>query len=268
MRLDTIGDTEIWPLLELVHPEQADLRQRQVQMSPAVVRSRERKILDTLRYVHRIRSEDFAVPKSARGGRTAFETLVVTVLSQNTNDRNSMRAYENLRDVVSIEPQAILEADDETIEAAIRVGGLYRTKTKGLKSLSSVIVERFHGNLDSVLDLPQDEARETLMSLPKVGPKTADVLLLFLRGRATVPVDTHVNRVSRRLGLAPSRGSYEAVRQSLMELYGPEDYLDLHLLLIAHGRKVCQSRKPKCPECPVVELCPYPDKTTEEEFSS
>ena len=231
-------------------------------MSPTAVGSREGRILEALRQVHKIRFKDFAVPKSARGRRTAFETLVVTLLSQNTNDRNTMRAYENLRNAVSIDPQAILKADVETIEDAIRVGGLYRTKARALKALSSEVLERFRGDLDSVLDLPLDEARETLMSLPKIGPKTADVLLLFLRGRATVPVDTHVNRVSRRLGLAPPRGGYEAVRQSLMGLFRPEDYLDLHLLLIAHGRKVCQARKPRCPECPVAELCPYPNKTT------
>lgn len=237
-------------------------------MNPTAVGSREGRILETLREVHGIRSRDFAVPKWVREERTAFETLVVTLLSQNTNDRNTMRAYSNLRNAVSIEPQVILKADIKTIEGAIRVGGLFRTKTKALKALSAEVLERFQGDLDSVLDLPLDEARETLMGLPKIGPKTADVLLLFLRGRATVPVDTHVNRVSRRLDLAPPRGGYEAVRQSLMGLFRPEDYLDLHLLLIAHGRKVCQARKPRCPECPVAELCPYPDKTTEEELSS
>ncbi|MFQ5951303.1 MAG: endonuclease III domain-containing protein [Candidatus Geothermarchaeales archaeon] len=237
-------------------------------MSPTAVGSREGKILEILRQVHLIRSKDFAVPRSARGGRTAFETLVVTLLSQNTNDRNTRRAYENLRSSVSIEPQEILKADVETIEDAIRVGGLYRTKTKALKALSSEVLERFRGDLDTVLNLPLDEAREILMSLPKIGPKTADVMLLFLRGRATVPVDTHVNRVSRRLGLAPPKSGYEAVRQSLMGLFRPEDYLDLHLLLIAHGRKVCQARKPRCPECPVAELCTYPNKTPQEEISS
>jgi endonuclease-3 len=177
-----------------------------------------------------------------------------------------MRAYSNLREVVDIRPRALRDADVEIIEDAIRVGGLFRTKARALKALSGEVIERFDGDLDGVLDLPLNDAREILMSLPKVGPKTADILLLFLRGRSTIPVDTHVDRVSRRLGLAPEKGSYESVRESLMNLFASEDYLDLHLLLIAHGRKICQARKPKCPECPVQDLCPYPDKTQPEEF--
>ena len=94
------------------------------------------------------------------------------------------------------------------------------------------------------------------MELPGVGPKTADVVLLFIAEKPTVPVDTHVNRVSRRLGLAPLKPSYEGIRGSLESLYQPSDYLAMHLLLISLGRKVCRARNPLHKLCPVRALCP------------
>jgi endonuclease-3 len=94
------------------------------------------------------------------------------------------------------------------------------------------------------------------MELPGVGPKTADVVLLFSANQPTIPVDTHVNRVSKRLGLAPANGGYEEVRLSLQSLFDPKDYLAVHLLLIAHGRKYCKARQPLCPECPLNTYCP------------
>ena len=94
------------------------------------------------------------------------------------------------------------------------------------------------------------------MELPGVGFKTADIVLLFCAGRPVLPVDTHVKRVSKRLGLAPSDGSYEDVRLSLQRLYEPKEYFDVHMLLIALGRKYCKALKPSCPVCPVRDLCP------------
>ncbi|MGD0495663.1 MAG: hypothetical protein ABSB28_06445 [Candidatus Bathyarchaeia archaeon] len=103
---------------------------------------------------------------------------------------------------------------------------------------------------------PLDEAREGLLQLPGVGPKTADVLLLFSAKKPTVPVDTHVNRVSKRLGLAPRVADYETVRGALQSIYDPKDYLAVHTLLILHGRKYCKAKTPLCKECPLARLCP------------
>lgn len=94
------------------------------------------------------------------------------------------------------------------------------------------------------------------MEMPGVGPKTADVVLLFSAGKPTIPVDTHVNRVSKRLGLAPPKGGYEAVRLSLQSLFKPQDYALAHLLLIAHGRKTCKAQKPQCQTCSLNSSCP------------
>ena len=103
-----------------------------------------------------------------------------------------------------------------------------------------------------------------LMNIPGVGPKTADVVLLFAAGKPTVPVDTHVHRVSRRLGLAPLRGSYEGIRGALESLYSPKDYLAIHLLLISLGRWFCRARNPLHEPCPLRSLCPVPKREERE----
>jgi len=204
----------------------------------------------------RILKENFKFPTWVASNRDPFQTLVVTVISQNTADRNTARAFKNLSSKFEITPEAIAEADLTEVEDALKVAGLYRNKAKILKRLSSMIIEKFGGSLDFIYSLPLDEARETLLSLPGVGPKTADVVLLFCAKKPTIPIDTHVNRVSKRLGLAPPNAGYEEVRESLQELFKPEDYLAGHVLLILLGRKFCKARKTLCSSCPVKELCP------------
>ncbi len=222
-----------------------------------------RNIFKVLRKTFRIRTKEFASLKAAKEFRDAFRTLVMTILSQNSTDVSAIRAFERLEGSLDITPQVLAGADLSKIEKAIQIGGLYRTKARAIKKLAQAVLDQFGGKLDTILKLPLDEARETLMSLPQVGPKTADVLLVSVGGQPTVPVDTHVNRVSRRLGLAPLEGGYEDVRQSLQKLYRPSVYHELHLLLIAHGRKYCKAGKPLCPICPVRDYCPYPHKTKE-----
>jgi endonuclease-3 len=107
-----------------------------------------------------------------------------------------------------------------------------------------------------MLSLPLEDARKALLQLQGVGPKTADVVLLFAAKQPMIPVDTHVNRVAKRLGLAPANGDYETVRGHLQALFIPADYLLVHLLLIAHGRKYCKARRPLCGDCPINALCP------------
>jgi endonuclease-3 len=185
-----------------------------------------------------------------------FETLIVTIISQNTADQNTARAFRNLSNTFKITPEALANAETHKIENALKVGGLYRNKAKIIKQVSKLILEKYEGDLKRILSLPLDEARRTLMQLPGIGPKTADVTLLFCTGKPTIPVDTHVNRVAKRLGLAPAKANYEAVRRSLQSLYDPKDYLPVHVLLILHGRKYCKARNPYCPECPIKMLCP------------
>ena len=200
--------------------------------------------------------ENLAMPLWAVSQRMPFETLIATIISQNTADTNTERAFENLSKQFEITPQAMANAERGKIEACLHVAGLYKNKAKAIQAVSEIVAEKWGGSLAPVLSLPLDEARKKLLELPGVGSKTADVVLLFSAGQPTVPVDTHVNRVSKRLGLAPKDGDYDAVRLSLQAAFDPEDYLTVHLLLIAHGRKYCKARKPLCNSCPVNSYCP------------
>jgi len=200
--------------------------------------------------------ETFTKPKWASSSRDPFETLVVTIISQNTADRNTARAFENLSKRFKIRPEVLANAEIGQIEECLKVAGLYRNKAKTIRNVSKIIAEKFHGDMNQILSLPFEEARKTLLQLPGVGPKTADVVLLFCSKKPTIPVDTHINRVARRLGLAPINGNYEVVRESLQSLFNPKDYLDVHVLLILLGRKYCRARKPLCELCVLNTLCP------------
>ena len=197
-----------------------------------------------------------AKPKLVKPKSDPFETLIVTIISQNTADTNTERAFENLSKQFEITPQALETAETSKIEACLHVGGLYKSKAKTIKNVSKIVIEKFGGSLNPILSLPLSEARKMLLELPGIGPKTADVVLLFSADQPTIPVDTHVNRVAKRLGFAPANGDYEEVRLSLQNLFNQKDYLNVHLLLIALGRKYCKAGRPHCIECPVKIYCP------------
>lgn len=215
----------------------------------SVTKNRAKEILHILQ-------DNFSIPSWASSNRDPFETLIITVLSQATADKNTTRAFKNLSGRFSITPEALAKASVEEIENAIRVGGLYRNKSRVIKTISRIILEQFNGSLDFIQSLPLEETRKILLGIPGVGPKTADVVLLFCARKPTIPIDTHVNRVSKRLRLAPPKADYEGVRRALENLYLPEDYLRVHLLFISLGRKYCKARKPLCRLCPVKTLCP------------
>ncbi len=205
--------------------------------------------------LHILRQE-FIMPKWTKEKRDPFETLIVTIISQNTADRNTRRAFACLSKRFKIKPEVLANAETSDIEQALKVAGLYRSKTKTIKNVSTIIVEKFQGSIQTIFSLPLEEARKLLIQMPGVGPKTADVVLLFSVAQPTIPVDTHVNRVSKRLGFANANGDYEAVRASLQSRYDRSDYLAVHVLLIAHGRKYCRARRPLCEQCPVNIHCP------------
>lgn len=206
--------------------------------------------------VLQVLKENIAMPKWTVSQHQPFETLIATIISQNTADTNTQRAFENLSKHFEVTPQALANAKTVEIEACLHVAGLYKAKAKTIQAVSKIILEKYQGSLKPILALPFEEARTALLELPGVGPKTADVVLLFAANQPTIPVDTHVDRVSKRLGLAPANGGYEEVRLSLQSLFDPKEYLAVHLLLIAHGRKYCKARQPLCPDCPVNIYCP------------
>ncbi len=214
-----------------------------------MLENRARQILETLK-------KTYDMPKWTISHGDPFKTLIVTIISQNTNDKNTARAFENLSNSFRITPEALANIKTEQIERCLKVAGLYKNKARAIKQVSKIILDQYNGSLKPILSLPLEEARKTLLQFPGIGPKTADVLLLFSAEKPTIPVDTHVNRVSKRLTLAPASGNYETIRQSLQALYKPRDYLAVHVLLIQHGRKFCKARKPICTQCPINTLCP------------
>lgn len=196
------------------------------------------------------------MPKWPTSKRDAFETLIMTIISQNTTDKNAAKAFENLSEQFEISPEVLANAEKSQIEKCLKVAGLYKNKTKAIKQTSKILIEKFHSNLESILSLPLEEARKTLLQLPGVGPKTADVVLLFCSGKPTIPVDTHVNRVAKRLGLVSANRDYEIVRMTLQTLFKPKDYLTVHIMLILLGRKYCRAVNPLCTLCPINTHCP------------
>jgi endonuclease-3 len=186
----------------------------------------------------------------------AVSELILTLLSQNTADYNSGHAFSRLLQRFP-DWQSVLDAPVSEVEDAIRPGGLAPTKAPRLQALLAEVKGR-SGDFDLrfLEDLPLDQAREWLRTLPGVGPKTAACVLLFGLGRPGLPVDTHVHRVSMRLGLiAPKLAPDKA--QTQLEAEVPEaDHYAFHVLLIKHGRHRCMARSPNCPECPLLAQCP------------
>jgi len=184
-----------------------------------------------------------------------FLALVSTVLSQNTNWRNTRTAYERLTSKFRT-PRQIAVADEREIQELIRPAGLHRIKSKRLRELSQAICERYGGNIRHVLKKPLAEARQELLSLPGVGYKTADVVLAFSAGRDVLPVDTHIFRISKRLGFAAPKDNHEKVRIKIEALVPVGRRGEAHMLLIQHGRRYCRAIRPLCVECPVSNYCP------------
>lgn len=188
--------------------------------------------------------------------RSPFQTLIHTILSQNTNDRNSDAAMRKLRKRYWITPKVLSKARVSDVVRCIRSAGLYRSKAPRIIEVSRIIDSQHAGRLSPILKLPYDQAKEKLTALPGVGPKTADILLAFVADHPVIPVDTHIARVSKRLGIAPPNADYERMRRGLESLISPHNRLQMHLSLIAFGRAICRAPRPRCAICPVSDLCP------------
>ena len=189
----------------------------------------------------------------------ALGGLIATVLSQHTSDVNSGRAYDEL---VRRFPtwEAVRDAPAERVADAIRVGGLARVKAERIQAILRELTERLAGEplaLDLLAALSLQEAQRYLQSFPGVGPKTAACVLLFSLGQPAFPVDTHVWRVSRRLGLIGATVSAEAAHDTLARLIPPAWRHTMHVDLIRHGRQICHARTPACERCPLRPECVY-----------
>ncbi len=186
----------------------------------------------------------------------AVAELVLTVLSQNTADTNSGRAFTQL---LRRYPTwaAIAEAPPDEVVATIQPGGLAAQKAPRIQAILRAVEERSPGwDLEFLRAMPLEDARAWLRALPGVGPKTAACVLLFALGLPAMPVDTHVERVSRRLALIPERLDAARAHDALEAIVDPAAYYRFHMLLIKHGRRTCIARRPACERCPLAPECP------------
>lgn len=186
-----------------------------------------------------------------------LDELVNTILSQNTNDRNRDRAYQALRSRFPLWEQVRDAPEDEVVDA-IRPAGLAPKKGPRIQAiLKQITAERGNLDLGFLKDLPPEEARAWLLKFNGVGPKTAAIVMQFSLAQDAFPVDTHIYRVTARLGLRPASMSREAAHQWLEKAFDPAVYGPAHLNLIRLGRETCHPRKPDCPNCPVSKYCAY-----------
>lgn len=188
-------------------------------------------------------------------GTGAFETLVTTIISQNTNDRNTERAVNRLKSEIGLNVKSILSVDREKLIECLKPAGLYNVKGPRIIELAKKI-DRELGDESKLDSMDDEELRDFLSKVKGIGPKTIDIFLAFKRKRDIIPVDTHVSRVSKRLGIADKGDGYFEIRKKLEDLVSEGDRLKAHFSLIAFGRKICTAKRPKCIICPVREWCP------------
>lgn len=192
-------------------------------------------------------------------------SLVVTILSQNTNDVNRDRAYRRLEKRFS-DWNDVRDAPTEDVLEAIRPAGLAPTKAPRIQeALKQCTRPDGSVSLEFLRDLPLEEARAWLLDIPGVGPKTAAIVLLFALGRPAFPVDTHIHRVTRRLGILPQNTGREKAHEMLEEILPDRIYYTFHINLIAHGRDTCHARGPECGRCLLRDLCAYYATATDEQ---
>ncbi len=217
--------------------------------------------------VHRRLLEVYGEPEW-RNPLPPLDELVSTILSQNTNDNNRDRAFAALRARFPTW-EAVRDAPLQEVVAAIRPAGLANQKAPRIQAVLRAITEqRGRLDLDFLRDWPPERVREWLMQFKGVGPKTAAIVMLFSLGQPAFPVDTHVYRVTGRLGLRPARISVEQAHETLAASFPPETYYAAHLNLIRLGREVCRARKPRCARCPLNDLCPFAAQNSSGEAGS
>lgn len=203
-------------------------------------------------------------PISFQPGGDPLEQLIQTILSQNTSDVNSERAYRSLRRRFR-SWRNLLSAPTRSVAEAIQQGGLANTKAPRIQAVLAEIRKREgRFSLARLNTMPVAQALQYLTSLPGVGMKTASCVLLFSLGRPVMPVDTHVHRVTQRLGWVPWKTPPEQTQRVLEEMVPPNRILTMHLLMVAHGRRLCKALRPRCSECPLARHCAFARATRAE----
>lgn len=203
--------------------------------------------------------ERYEHPRWSEPRLDAVSELVLTILSQNTSDTNSARAFALLRAAYP-DWDAVLAAPTDELADVIRPGGLANVKAPRIQRVLADVRDASASapyDLSFVGGLPLEEAKAWLAGLPGIGPKTAAIVLLFGFGRPALPVDTHVFRVATRLGLLPPKADVVRAHSLLEASLSPDEVYPFHVELIRHGREVCHARRPACEACPLTDVCAY-----------
>ena len=191
-------------------------------------------------------------------GDDPMEELIATILSANTNDVNSGRAFAQLKAAFGDDWEAVRTGSLDAIKLAIRPAGMYNQKGPAIvATLEALHAERGAYDLRFLADLPVEEALRFLTKLPGVGFKTASIVLLFCFNGAAFPVDTHIQRISQRLGISGRKANPDKIRLIWESLLPPQPYCPLHINLIRHGRQTCRALHPPCELCALQEQCDY-----------
>jgi endonuclease-3 len=242
-RKESYCEPPVFPSLGETAP--AERRRATVGVVPQPTAARVRRIRDRLREV-------YGRPLAPPHGQ-GLDELILTVLSQSTNDRNRDVAFLRLRERFG-SWEAVRDAPNAEVEAAIRPGGISKVKSVRIQAILRDIGDPL--SLDHLKDLSVEQGREELVALPGVGRKTAACVLLFAFGKRDVPVDTHVSRVGTRLGLFREKAPFEELHDTMLSLTPPGQELELHVNLLRHGRRTCHARRPDCGNCALLRMCP------------
>ena len=186
-----------------------------------------------------------------------MDELISCILSQSTNDTNRDRAFARLKERFP-NWEAVRFADLDDLTDAVRPAGLANQKAPRIQNALEVIFDKTgEYSIDFLNDLSMDEAKAWLISLKGIGPKTAAIVLCFAYGRPAFPVDTHIFRVSKRIGFLPEKLSADDAHPVMEAIAPPEDYYQFHIQLIQHGRDTCHARKPACERCTISDKCDF-----------
>ena len=214
--------------------------------------------LPTFRRVLRLLLDRYR-PKNWAAGLDPFEALVSIIVSQNSTDLVTERVMKDLTAAVKVQPKAIAEMRPERLVKILRPAGLSRQKVPKIREIARTLVTKHDGQMNAFIAAPAPVAREMLLELPGVGPKTADVWLNLVAGRDTMPMDTHIARLVRRWHLSAAK-DYDGINEDLRRYVPEAERQAGHLALIYFGREICQARRPQCETCPVYDDCDAEEK--------
>jgi endonuclease III len=216
----------------------------------------ESELKQTAEIIHQRLLDKFGLPVW-RTPLPAIDELVSTILSQNTNDVNRDRAFDSLRERFPTWEEVRDAPKDEVVEA-VRIAGLANQKGPRIQSVLRQITEETGGlSLEFLKEYKPKDAMDWLLRFKGVGPKTASIVLVFSLGLPAFPVDTHIYRVSGRLGIRPEKMTADQAHDYLASLFKPENFGPDHMNIIRLGREICHARKPECDRCPLQDVCAY-----------